>query len=100
MGRLYASIFWLIRGIAVWLLAKEMSMRLGGIVALAYYLFVPFAVTVSRAFLPDPLMVVMVAWALWALYRWEKYRTWKLAILAGVLTGLAIFVKSVAVFPC
>jgi 4-amino-4-deoxy-L-arabinose transferase-like glycosyltransferase len=99
MGRLYASLFWLIGGIAIWLLAKEMSMRFGGIIALAYFLFVPFAVTVSRTFLPDPLMVAMIAWSLWALYRWEKHRTWKLAILAGVLTGLTIFVKSVAVFP-
>jgi 4-amino-4-deoxy-L-arabinose transferase-like glycosyltransferase len=99
MGRLYASLFWLVGGIAIWLLAKEMSMRAGGIIALAYYLFVPFGVTVSRAFLPDPLMVAMIAWSLWALYRWEKYRTWKLAVLAGVLTGLTIFVKSVAVFP-
>lgn len=99
MGRLYASLFWLIGGIAILLLAKEMSMRAGGILALAYYLFIPFGVTVSRAFLPDPLMVAMIAWSLWALYRWETRRTWKLAILAGVMTGLTIFVKSVAVFP-
>ena len=99
MGRLYASLFWLLGGFAIWLLAKEMSMRYGGIIALAYFLFIPFAVIVSRAFLPDPLMVAMIAWSLWALYRWEKQRTWKLAILAGVLTGLTIFVKSVAVFP-
>ena len=99
MGRLYASLFWLLGGFAIWLLAKEMSMRYGGIIALAYFLFIPFAVTVSRAFLPDPLMVAMIAWSLWALYRWEEQRTWKLAILAGVLTGLTIFVKSVAVFP-
>jgi hypothetical protein len=99
IGRLFASLFWIIGGIGLWLLAREMSMRAGGIIALAYYLFVPFAVTVSRAFLPDPLMVAMIAWSLWALYRWEKHRTWKLAILVGVLTGLTIFVKSVAVFP-
>jgi 4-amino-4-deoxy-L-arabinose transferase-like glycosyltransferase len=99
MGRLYASLFWLVGGIAVWLLAKEMSMRAGGIIALAYYLFVPFAVTVSRAFLPDPLMVALIAWSMWALYRWEIRRTWKSAVLAGVFMGLTIFVKSVAVFP-
>lgn len=99
LGRLYASLFWLAGGVAIWLLAKEMSMRAGGIIAVAYFIFVPFGVTVSRAFLPDPLMVAMIAWSLWALYRWEKYRTWKLAILAGVVTGLTIFVKSVAVFP-
>jgi len=39
-GRLYASLFWLIGGFAIWLLAKEMSMRYGGIIALAYFLFV------------------------------------------------------------
>jgi 4-amino-4-deoxy-L-arabinose transferase-like glycosyltransferase len=99
MGRLYASLFWLVGGIAIWLLAKDMSMRLGGVFAVAYFLFVPFAVTVSRAFLPDPLMVAMIAWSLWALLRWETRRSWKLAILSGVLTGLTIFVKSVAVFP-
>ena len=99
VGRIYASLFWLAGGLAIWLLAKELSMRGGGIIALAYYLFVPFAQTVSRAFLPDPLMVALIAWSLWALYRWEKQRTWKTAILAGILTGLAIFVKSVAVFP-
>jgi hypothetical protein len=99
MGRLVASLFWLLGGIAIWLLAREMSMRTGGIIALAYYLFVPFAVTASRSFLPDPLMVAMIAWSLWALYSWEVHRTWKLAILAGVITGLTILVKSVAVFP-
>jgi 4-amino-4-deoxy-L-arabinose transferase-like glycosyltransferase len=99
VGRVVASLLWLIGGFGLWLLAKEMSMRWGGLIAVAYFLFVPFSVTVSRAFLPDPLMVAMIAWSLWALYRWETHRSWKLAILAGVLTGLTIFVKSVAVFP-
>jgi 4-amino-4-deoxy-L-arabinose transferase-like glycosyltransferase len=99
IGRIYASLFWLLGGLAIWLLAREMSMRWGGIIALAYFLFVPFAVTVSRAFLPDPLMVAAIAWALWALYRWGIHHTWKAAILAGVLTGLAILIKSVAFFP-
>jgi len=99
VGRIYASLFWLLGGVAIWLLGRELSMKWGGLIALAYFLFVPFAVTASRAFLPDPLMVAAMAWALWALYRWEKRRTWKAAILAGVLTGFAILVKSVAVFP-
>jgi 4-amino-4-deoxy-L-arabinose transferase-like glycosyltransferase len=99
LGRVYASLFWLLGGVAIWLLAKEMSMREGGLIALAYYLFVPFGVTASRAFMPDPLMVSLIAWALWALYRWEMQSGWQHAILAGLLTGLAILVKSVAVFP-
>jgi len=99
VGRIYASLFWLAGGLAIWLLAKELSMRKGGIIALAYFLFLPFGMTASRAFMPDSLMTALIAWSLWALYLWEKHRTWKTAILAGILTGLAILVKSVAVFP-
>jgi len=99
VGRVYASLFWLAGGLAIWLLAKELSMREGGIIALAYFLFLPFGMTASIAFMPDSLMTALIVWSLWALYRWEKRRTWKTAILAGVLTGLAILVKSVAVFP-
>jgi hypothetical protein len=99
VGRVYASLFWLAGGLAIWLLAKELSMWEGGIIALAYFLFLPFGVTASRAFMPDSLMTALIAWSLWALYRWEKRRTWKSAVLAGILTGSAILVKSVAVFP-
>lgn len=60
LGRIYASLFWLTGGLAIWLLAKNMSMQEGGIIALAYVLFVLFGVTVSRAFLPDPLMVALI----------------------------------------
>ncbi len=99
VGRLYASLFWLLGGIAILLLSREFSMQEGGLLALAYYLFVPFGVTVSRVFIPDPLMVALCAWALWGLYRWEMRQTWSSAFLAGGLMGLAILVKSVAVFP-
>jgi 4-amino-4-deoxy-L-arabinose transferase-like glycosyltransferase len=99
VGRVYASLFWLAGGLAIWLMAKELSMREGGIIALAYFLFLPFGVTASRAFMPDSLMTALIAWSLWALYRWETRHTWKTAVLAGILTGAAILVKSVAVFP-
>jgi 4-amino-4-deoxy-L-arabinose transferase-like glycosyltransferase len=99
VGRVYAILFWLAGGIAVWLLAKELSMWVGGIIALAYFLYLPFGVIASRAFMPDSLMTALIAWSFWALYRWEKLRSWKSAILAGILIGIAILVKSVAVFP-
>ncbi|PJH76423.1 MAG: hypothetical protein CO064_01340 [Anaerolineae bacterium CG_4_9_14_0_8_um_filter_58_9] len=99
IGRVYVSLFWVLGGLAVLLLAREMMMLEGGLVALAHYLFVYFGIIASRAFQPDPLMVALTAWALFALYRWEMRRTWPMALWAGILTGLAILVKSVAVFP-
>ena len=99
VGRVISSLFWLAGGLAIWLLAKDLSMLEGGILALAYFLFLPFAVTASRTFMPDPLMTALITWSLWALHRWEARRTIKSALLAGILTGMAILVKSVAVFP-
>ncbi|MDI6770466.1 MAG: glycosyltransferase family 39 protein [Anaerolineales bacterium] len=99
IARIYSSLFWLLGGVALFLLAGEMNLRAAGVVALAYYLFLPFGVIASRTFLPDPLMTALIVWALWALYRWEARRTGSAALLAGALTGLAILVKSVAVFP-
>jgi 4-amino-4-deoxy-L-arabinose transferase-like glycosyltransferase len=99
VGRVYASLFWLTGGLALWLLAKELKMREGAFIAVAYFLFVGFGMNASWAFMPDSLMTALIAWSMWGLQRWENRRTWKAAMLAGILTGLAILVKSVAVFP-
>jgi 4-amino-4-deoxy-L-arabinose transferase-like glycosyltransferase len=99
VGRIYASLFWVLGGLAILLLAREMAFYEGGLVALAFYLFVHFGIIAGRAIQPDPLMVCLTAWALFALYRWEVRRTWSMTVWAGVLTGLAILIKSVAVFP-
>jgi hypothetical protein len=61
VGRVYASLFWLAGGLAIWLLAKDLSMRDGGIIALAYFLFLPFGMTASIAFMPDSLMTALIA---------------------------------------
>ncbi len=96
--RLLSAIFWVAAGLAVLLLSRELGAPDGGVVAMFYLLFVPYAIYASRTFQPDPLMVCLIAWALWATVRWRRLRTLQAALLAGLLVGLAIYVKSVAVF--
>jgi 4-amino-4-deoxy-L-arabinose transferase-like glycosyltransferase len=67
-------------------------------IATLFYLFLPFGVIASRAFLPDPLMVSLIIFSLWALFRWKNTDSWKWAILFGLLSGAALFVKNLAVF--
>jgi len=98
-GRVVASISWLLGGIALLLLSRRIASIDGAIVALAYYLFLEFGVIASRSFQPDPLMVGLILFGLWAFMRWDEQRTWKWTIIAGLLSGMAIFVKNVAVFP-
>ena len=99
VARIYSSLFWIIGGIGLYFLTSAMTSPDGGILATAYYLFVPFGIIASRSFQPDPLMVMLIILALWALYYWYRNPSWKTAALAGVLAGMALFVKAVAIFP-
>ena len=99
IGRIYASLFWLIGGWFLFLLAREISSTDGAVVALLFYLFLPYGIIASRSFQPDPLMVALVIAGAWGTYKWRIEGTWKWAIAAGLLNGAAIFIKNVAVFP-
>jgi len=98
-GRVVASLFWLIGGLALLGLARRIASVDGAIIALAYYLFMEFGVIASRSFQPDPLMIGLTLAGLWAFLRWDEEYTWKWTLIAGLLSGAAIFVKNVAVFP-
>lgn len=97
-ARIWASVFWLIGGLALYFLARDMTSVDGAIIALGFYLFLPFAVVASRSFQPDPLMVMWIIISWWTFYRWEQSPTWKRAILAGIAAGMALLTKNVAVF--
>lgn len=96
--RIYSSIFWLIGGLFLFLLARKLTGPNGAVIALLFYLFLPFGVYASRSFQPDPMMVAAICAALWALWNWREQGTWRSALAAGLLVGLAIFLKNVAVF--
>jgi hypothetical protein len=96
--RLLSAIFWVLAGLAVLLIGRELGSLDAGLVAMFYFLFLPYSIYASRTFQPDPLMVGLIAWALWALLRWYRIRTLKMALWAGLLAGLSIYVKSVALY--
>jgi 4-amino-4-deoxy-L-arabinose transferase-like glycosyltransferase len=96
--RIYATIFWLLAGIAVFDLARRMTSPVAALIALAYYLVLPFAVQASRSFQPDPLMTAAFVAGIYFLYRWMEEQSWKWALLAGAFLGLAALVKVVIAF--
>jgi 4-amino-4-deoxy-L-arabinose transferase-like glycosyltransferase len=98
VARIYGSIFWLVGGLALYLLARDMTSVDGGLIALTFYLLLPFGVIASRSFQPDPLMVMWIVLAWWAFYRWYQAPSWKSALLAGATAGIALLIKNVAVF--
>jgi hypothetical protein len=111
VARFYTSLFWVIGGLAVFFLSRRMAaeeLQTGrpaaslaittALIASGYYLLLPFGVQASRAFQPDPFMVMWLALALFSLYRWGQNHSWAWAVLAGLLAGMAVLVKVVAAY--
>ncbi|MBE0681701.1 MAG: glycosyltransferase family 39 protein [Anaerolineales bacterium] len=126
VSRIYSSAFWVIGAVFLFLLARRLTSTDGALAATAFYLFLPYAVTASRSFQPDPLMVMLIILFWWAIYEWANtlnkpldhegdkgtqrnqnvvtlrdpswLKSWSFAILAGLFGGFAIFIKFVAAF--
>jgi hypothetical protein len=94
----------LVGGVFLFLLAREFVSFEGALVSTTYYLIFPYAVIGSRSFQPDPLMVMLVLSFWWMFSRWAhpsptgREAGVRDAILAGLIGGLAIFIKFSAVF--
>jgi hypothetical protein len=98
VARIYASLFWVVGGIFLLLLIRDLISIDAAVIGTAYYLFLPYAVIASRSFQPDPLMVMLLVAFWWMIARWSRTQSWSWAILAGLVGGLAIFIKFVSAF--
>ena len=98
VARIYASFFWLLAGLALFDLGRRITSPEAALVALAYYLILPFAVQASRSFQPDPLMTTAFVIGVYFLFRWMEKQTWIWAVLAGLILGFAVLVKVVIAF--
>ena len=97
VARAYSSVFWVIGGVFLFLLARKLTSTDGALAATAFYLFLPYAIIASRSFQPDPLMVTLIIIFWWAVYEWAnpspifgrgagvRGGSWLFAILAGSL---------------
>jgi dolichyl-phosphate-mannose-protein mannosyltransferase len=108
VARIYSSLFWLIGGVFLFLLVRDLVSFDGAIFSTAYYLFFPYVVIASRSFQPDPLMVMLLLAFWWMFARWLNPSPHgrgagvradvREALLAGLLGGFAIFIKFSAAF--
>jgi hypothetical protein len=98
VARVYSSIFWVAGAFFLFLLVRHLVSPDGAVAAVGYFLFLPFAVIASRSFQPDVLMIMLVICFWWMVLRWADTESWIWAILAGLVGGLAIYVKFVAAF--
>src|SRR4029450_2163039 len=58
--RLLSSVFWLIGGGFLYLIAKKITSMDAAVSSTTFYLFLPFGVSASRSFQPDPMMIMIL----------------------------------------
>jgi 4-amino-4-deoxy-L-arabinose transferase-like glycosyltransferase len=73
--RLVSALLWVIGGVFLYLIALRVTSSAGAVVALALYLFWPYAVVISRLYLPDPMMVALILAGALALIRYSESPT-------------------------
>src|SRR5687768_9945488 len=91
IARIYSSLFWLIGGVFLFMLVRDLVSFEGAIFSTAYYLFFPYAIIASRSFQPDALMVMLTISFWWIFSRWITFtrspspegRGVRFALLAG-----------------
>jgi hypothetical protein len=98
VARVYGTLFWLLAGVALFDLARRVASVPSALIALTYYLVLPFGVQASRSFQPDPLMTSSFVAGIYFLYRWSEDPRWRWALLGAACAGLAVLVKIVIVF--
>jgi 4-amino-4-deoxy-L-arabinose transferase-like glycosyltransferase len=83
----------------MYLLAKDLISSDAAIIAVSYFLFLPYGVWASRSFQPDPLMIMFLLAASYSVFRYYQQPSLKKLGVVSILSAIAAFVKPVSLFP-
>jgi hypothetical protein len=98
MARVLTSFFWLAGGIFLYKIARKFTSRDGSVVAVAYYLFAPLSIVLSRSFQPDALMMLMFLASLFCIVKFHERPTMSWLGIAAVMTGLTLLHRPIVLF--
>lgn len=96
--RMFSVIFWLGGGVFLYSLARDLISSDAALASTAFYLFLPFGISASRSFQPDPLMIFAFLSSILAISRYHIQPSRTKLTVAVTLSALAIFVKPVCIF--
>ena len=72
IARIYSSLFWVLGGLALFLLIREFASTGAALLEPLFISLFLIGIIASRIFMPDPLMVALIVFSLWALFRWQN----------------------------
>lgn len=97
-ARYLTSLFWLIGGIFLYKTVRALASVDAALIALGYYLFIPWGIIISRSFQPDSLMMMMFMVSLYCIVRYFKADSWRTLLTAGIVTGITLLLRPLVLF--
>ena len=91
--RLLSTLFWLVGAFFLYLVARKIVSPNAALFSVAFYLFDPAVVLPSRAFMPDPLMIMLLLISVYTILRYHEHPTTGRLMVAVVGSSMALFVK-------
>lgn len=93
MPRVLSASSWMVGGVFLYLLAKRMFSAGAALFSVAFYLFLPYAVLPSRAFMPEAPMIGALVAAVYAIWRYHEEPSTGRLLVAAVASSLALLLK-------
>jgi 4-amino-4-deoxy-L-arabinose transferase-like glycosyltransferase len=98
IARVLSSVFWLIGGAFLYLVARKVASVEAALAGTAYYLFVPLGIRASRSFQPDTLMIMMFLFSLWLILRHCDRPSRSRLLTAAAVTGFTLLIRPLVLF--
>ncbi len=97
-GRMVSILASLVSSIILYKLVRKHYSYFTGLMAMFFFLFIPFNIYFSRVVLPDPLMVTFFLSALYFFDEWSTHPKISTLTLSIIFGSMAILVKPMAIF--
>lgn len=96
--RVMSSIFWMIGGLFLYLIATKILPPQAALFSTIFYLFQPYGISASRSFQPDPLMVMLMILSIFVIVKYHEKPSLSRLIIAIIISSVAIFIKPYCIF--
>jgi hypothetical protein len=97
--RILSVCFWVVGGLILYLIMHSLIGKDGCLLPLAFYLFGPFGIFISRSIMVESLMTMLFLTGLLVMIRYCEKPSFRRLIIASFFCGLAVLTKFVMLFP-
>jgi hypothetical protein len=96
--RVLSSLFWVIGGFFLYLIARRFFPFGIALFSVLFYLFLPYGILASRSIQPDPLMVMMMLFSIYGILKYDENPSRINLISAAIVAAIATLIKPYCFF--